>query len=48
MLILSIESSCDETSAAVVEMTESSRKILANCTASQIETHKLYGELFPK
>lgn len=48
MLILSIESSCDETSAAVVEMTESSRKILSNCTASQIETHKLYGGVVPE
>lgn len=47
MKILSIESSCDETSAAVVEMGES-RKILSNIVASQIETHALYGGVVPE
>lgn len=38
-LILSIESSCDETSAAVVK---DGREVLSNIIASQIETHKRY------
>ena len=48
MLILSIESSCDETSAAVVKMTDTERQILSNFTASQIDTHKLYGGVVPE
>lgn len=47
MKILSIESSCDETSAAVVEMGEN-RIILSNIVASQIETHALYGGVVPE
>lgn len=47
MKILSIESSCDETSAAVVEM-GAERKILSNIVASQIETHALYGGVVPE
>ena len=47
MKILSIESSCDETSSAVVEMGEE-RKILSNIVASQIETHALYGGVVPE
>ncbi len=47
MKILSIESSCDETSAAVVEMGEE-RKILSNIVASQIATHALYGGVVPE
>lgn len=48
MLILSIESSCDETSASVVRMTDTERQILSNFTASQIDTHKLYGGVVPE
>lgn len=44
-LILSIESSCDETSAAVVK---DGREILSNIIASQIETHKKYGGVVPE
>lgn len=47
MYILSIESSCDETSAAVVKMGEE-RKILSNIIASQIEIHALYGGVVPE
>ena len=43
MYILGMESSCDETSAAVVEMSENTRIIRSNIIASQIETHRLYG-----
>ena len=44
-LILGIETSCDETAAAVVQ---DSRKILSNVVASQIEIHAPYGGVFPE
>lgn len=44
-LILGIESSCDETSVAVVE---NGRKVLSNIISSQIDTHKLYGGVVPE
>jgi N6-L-threonylcarbamoyladenine synthase len=43
--ILAIESSCDETAAAVVE---NGRKILSSVVASQIESHKIYGGVVPE
>ena len=44
MLILGIETSCDETSAAVVSGDEHGTvRVLSNVVASQIETHRLYG-----
>lgn len=43
--ILAIESSCDETSAAVVE---DGRKLLSNPIASQIAWHALYGGVVPE
>lgn len=45
MKILAIETSCDETAAAVVE---DGRTILSNCVASQIEMHRLYGGVVPE
>lgn len=45
MKILSIESSCDETAAAVVE---NGRKVLSSVIASQVEEHKLYGGVVPE
>ena len=48
MLILAIESSCDETAAAVVRMSENERTILSNVVASQVETHALYGGVVPE
>ena len=48
MLILGLESSCDETSAAVVRMDAGKREILSNIVASQIETHRLYGGVVPE
>ena len=45
MKILAIESSCDETCAAVVE---DGRYIHSNVVASQIETHALYGGVVPE
>ncbi|WP_411676407.1 tRNA (adenosine(37)-N6)-threonylcarbamoyltransferase complex transferase subunit TsaD [Caproicibacter sp.] len=45
MRILGIESSCDETAAAVVE---DGRIICSNAVASQIEEHRLYGGVVPE
>ncbi len=43
--ILAIESSCDETAAAVVR---NGREVLSNVISSQIELHKLYGGVVPE
>lgn len=48
MIILSIESSCDETACAVLEMSETTRKILSNAVYTQIATHALYGGVVPE
>lgn len=45
VLILAIESSCDETAAAVVK---NGREVLSNIISSQIEIHKLYGGVVPE
>ena len=44
-IILAIESSCDETSAAVVV---NGRDVLSNIIASQIDTHKKFGGVVPE
>ena len=45
IFILAIESSCDETAAAVVK---NGREVLSNVISSQIELHKLYGGVVPE
>jgi N6-L-threonylcarbamoyladenine synthase len=45
MLILGIESSCDETAAAVIE---DGVKVHSNIIASQIDTHKKFGGVVPE
>ena len=45
MYILGIETSCDETAAAVVK---DGRQMLSNVVASQIEEHRLYGGVVPE
>ena len=45
MKILAIESSCDETAAAVVE---DGRNVLSNVIASQVEAHIVYGGVVPE
>ena len=45
MKILAIETSCDETAAAVVE---DGRRQLSNVIASQVEEHRLYGGVVPE
>lgn len=48
MLILAIESSCDETSSAIAEIDNTHRKLLSNAVATQIETHARYGGVVPE
>lgn len=43
--ILAIESSCDETAAAVIR---NGREVLSNVISSQIDLHKLYGGVVPE
>ena len=45
MLILGIESSCDETAASVAR---NHTEILSNVIASQVEEHKQYGGVVPE
>ena len=45
MLILGIESSCDETAASVVR---DHTEVLSNVISSQVEEHKLYGGVVPE
>ena len=44
MIILAIESSCDETSVAITD----GRKILSNIISTQIAEHKIYGGVVPE
>jgi N6-L-threonylcarbamoyladenine synthase len=45
MLVLGLESSCDETAAAVVR---DGREVLSSVVASQIDIHRLYGGVVPE
>ncbi len=45
MKILAIETSCDETAAAVVE---DGRRVLSSIVASQVDEHKIYGGVVPE
>jgi len=44
MLVLGIESSCDETAAALVD---DGHNILSNVIASQVKTHRSFGGVVP-
>ena len=50
MLILAIESSCDETAAAIASVNEETEQfeIKASIIASQIDIHALYGGVVPE
>ncbi len=48
MRILAIESSCDETAAAVLEMSDTVRAVRSSVVASQIDIHALYGGVVPE
>ena len=45
MILLAIESSCDETAVALVK---DGRHVLADCIASQVDLHRLYGGVVPE
>jgi N6-L-threonylcarbamoyladenine synthase len=47
MKILGIETSCDETAVAVIEMQNSSPKVLSSVVSSQIELHAQFGGVVP-
>lgn len=48
MIILGIESSCDDTSVALLDCSEQGCIVLSEKTASQIEVHKKYGGVVPE
>ncbi len=48
MLVLGVESSCDETAVSVCRMSETERTVLSDCINSQVEIHKLYGGVVPE
>ena len=45
MIVLAIESSCDETAAAVVR---DGREVLSNIVASQVQDHAVFGGVVPE
>ena len=49
IIFLGIETSCDETAAAVIQENEGgSAKILSNIVSSQIEEHEKFGGVVPE
>ncbi len=48
MLVLSFESSCDETACAVLEMSDSNRLVKSNIIASSVDIQALYGGVVPE
>jgi len=47
MIILSIETSCDETAAAIVGFKKNKAEVLANVISSQVKAHSKYGGVVP-
>lgn len=45
MLVLGLETTCDETACSIVE---NGKRILSNVIASQIDLHAIYGGVFPE
>ena len=48
MLILGIETSCDETAVSIIKGTQRERAVLAHVVSSQIKTHQRYGGVVPE
>lgn len=48
MIVLGIETSCDETAAAVIEINENTLTVLSSLVNSQIQTHEQYGGVVPE
>jgi N6-L-threonylcarbamoyladenine synthase len=47
MIILAIETSCDETAVAIVEFKEKKVRVLSNIISSQVKVHSKYGGVVP-
>jgi len=45
MIILAVESTCDETAVAIVR---DGREVLCDCIASQVDLHRIYGGVVPE
>ena len=45
MIIMAVESTCDETAVALVK---DGREVLADCISSQVELHRIYGGVVPE
>ena len=45
MILMAVESSCDETAVALVE---DGRRVLTDCIASQVDLHRIYGGVVPE
>ena len=45
MIILAVESSCDETAVSIVR---DGREVLTDCIASQVDLHRIYGGVVPE
>jgi N6-L-threonylcarbamoyladenine synthase len=48
MRVLGLETSCDETAAALLDCTESSSNVLADVVHSQVKMHAVYGGVVPE
>ncbi len=48
MIILGIESSCDETAGAIIKVTGTKFNIMSNIVSSQIDIHQKYGGVVPE
>jgi N6-L-threonylcarbamoyladenine synthase len=48
MLVLGIETSCDETAAAVVEERDGAWRLRSNVVASQADIHRDWGGVVPE
>ena len=48
MLVLAIESSCDDTAAAVLEAVETDCQVLSNVISSQFDVHARFGGIVPE
>ncbi len=48
MNILGIETSCDETAAALIEVRNNRMRVKSNVVSSQIPVHQIYGGVVPE
>ena len=48
MIVLGIESSCDETSVSIVKKTRGFGEVLSEKTLSQVNKHQVFGGVVPE